>query len=593
MFSRTTAFEQKGKISNQNLKTEEIFDYIEQKNYDKIKEIFSNTDYKVWQLKDENGYTILHKSVFNNDIETTNLILEEFKKRLGMKTKDSLPKFINEKTNEGLTALHYASSKGNINLLQLLIKNGASVEAATNIGKNIMHMAAEGNQPSMMIYLISKEHQSAQSVDENGSTPLHWACYAGAEEAVNFLLNMGANINAQDKEKLTPLHLAVLGGKDKIVVKLLQKNADKTIMNIRGELPIDLARKKNKKNIEIILDDDNDVNPLCSTQTPNNYIEPSDIYKRFILLMIIIPEVVIYLFILPYLKDWIETIVNLPAFGLCLLSYFIFIGKDPGYKQNSQLIKEARGDYPLLLKVNEGVDVRNFCPKCFIQKSNNIKHCFICDKCVEQFHHHCFWINKCIGKNNRIFYIIFVFFSLFYGNHAIYLSLELLWDDVNLPYDSKKMHLYLFDKERGYRVLGAASVGVFAVLACLPLWFIFFIEILKSFGCFNKKYDDGSLESIVKRSSKNIDFNRELELQDKENALLPEEEREQLIKNEDNIESIQIKNNNNDLNLINTDNIINNKNSDSILENNDIIGKGAINEVENIDEEKIIPEEDN
>ena len=40
MFSRTTAFEQKGKISNQNLKTEEIFDYIEQKNYDKIKEIF-------------------------------------------------------------------------------------------------------------------------------------------------------------------------------------------------------------------------------------------------------------------------------------------------------------------------------------------------------------------------------------------------------------------------------------------------------------------------------------------------------------------------------------------------------------------------
>ena len=116
---------------------------------------------------------------------------------------------------------------------------------------------------------------------------------------------------------------------------------------------------------------------------------------------------------------------------------------------------------------------------------------------------------------------------------------------------------------------------------------------MKSFGCFNKKYDDGSLESIVKRSSKNIDFNRELELQDKENALLPEEEREQLIKNEDNIESIQIKNNNNDLNLINTDNIINNKNSDSILENNDIIGKGAINEVENIDEEKIIPEEDN
>ena len=30
----------------------------------------------------------------------------------------------------------------------------------------------------------------------------------------------------------------------------------------------------------------------------------------------------------------------------------------------------------------------------FLQKSYNIKHCFICDKCVEDFSHHCFWINK-------------------------------------------------------------------------------------------------------------------------------------------------------------------------------------------------------
>ena len=244
MFSRTSNAEINIKTTNQNLKTEDFFEYIQQKNVDKIKEYFSNPEYKVWQLKDENGYTILHKSVFNDDIETTTLIINEVKKRVGMNSKDSLSKFINEKTNEGLTALHYAAYKGNIPLLQLLIKNGASVDAVTNLGKNVIHMAAEGNQPSMMIYLISKEHQSSQSVDENGSTPLHWACYAGAEEAVNFLLNLGANIDAQDKEKLTPLHLAVIGGREKIVLKLLQKNANKNLLNVRKELPIDLAKKK-------------------------------------------------------------------------------------------------------------------------------------------------------------------------------------------------------------------------------------------------------------------------------------------------------------------------------------------------------------
>ena len=103
-----------------------------------------------------------------------------------MGSKETLPKFIDGKTNERFTSLHYASYKGNIPLLQLLIKNRASIDAVTNLGKNVMHMAAEGSQPSMMIYLIRIIHKSSQTVDENGSTPLHWACYTVAEESVIF-----------------------------------------------------------------------------------------------------------------------------------------------------------------------------------------------------------------------------------------------------------------------------------------------------------------------------------------------------------------------------------------------------------------------
>ena len=576
MFLRTSNVEQNTKSTNPNLKAEDFFEYIQQKNVDKIKEYFSNPEYKVWQLKDENGYTILHKSVFNNDIETTTLIINEVKKRVGMGSKDSLSKFINEKTNEGLTALHYASYKGNIPLLQLLIKSGASVEAVTNLGKNIIHMAAEGNQPSMMIYLISKEHQSSQSVDENGSTPLHWACYAGAEEAVNFLINLGANIDAQDKEKLTPLHLAVLGGRDKIVLRLLQKNANKNLMNVRKELPIDLARKKNHKKIVIILEDDDNYNSLCSLQIPKFYIAPTDIYKKFILLMIIIPEVIIYLFILPYLEGIIETFINLPLFILCIISYFIFIGKDPGYKNNHQLEKEARGQYPLMLKVDEGIDVRNFCPKCYIQKSNNIKHCFICDKCVEDFNHHCFWINKCIGKNNRFFYCLFILFSLIYANHTLYISLELLLDDVNLPYNEDKfLHFFIFKHERGFRVLGAAITGIFSLIVGLPLWFLLLIEILKKFGLYgNKKYDENSLENLIKKATKE-DIRTEVELQGKEDALLPNDENEQLINKKDDDNNDDENKNNNENN-----NIINNNDNNNIIVNDNNNENKSINVVE-------------
>ncbi len=532
MFTRASFSEIQTKSFNQNIKTSEFFDYIQQKNHDKIQEYFSNPDFKVWLLKDENGYTMLHKSVFNNDIETTEIIIKEAKRRLGMGKGDALAKFINDKNNDGLTALHFAANKGNIPLLKLLIDNGANVDAVTNLGKNVMHMAAEGNQPSMIIYLITEEHQSSQCVDESGSTPLHWACYAGAEEAVNFLLNLNVDINEQDKEKLTPLHLATNEGRENIVLKLLQKNADKNIPNNKGELPIDLARKKNHKRIEQILGEE-DFNPLCSLELPKYYIQPKDIYKKIIILMIVVPEVVIYFFILPYLYGYYQSFINVPAFIFTLLFYFIFIGVDPGYQKNTEMEQKAKGKYPLILKVNDGVDVRNYCPKCFVQKSYNITHCFICDKCVIDMSHHCFWINKCIARKNRGLYITFIIFALIYANHALYICLELLWDDVNLPYDHKLIHLYIFDKHKGFRVLGASIAGVFSLIVGLPLWFLILIEAFKACGKFGKKKNtvESQLQEIILNTNeKNPDT-----LMSSTMVELQEEKKEFLIdENEDN-----------------------------------------------------------
>ena len=163
------------------------------------------------------------------------------------------------------------------------------------------------------------------------------------------------------------------------------------------------------------------------------------------------------------------------------------MGKDPGYKTNTVMQKEVAGKYPLIVQIKNGIDVRNYCPKCFVQKAANITHCFECDKCVEEFSHHCFWINKCIAKKNKELYIIFVFFSLIYANHTLFICLELLWDDVNLPYDTKYLHLYIFDQKRGFRVLGASACGVFSLITGLPLWFLFLIEMFKLCGLLGKK----------------------------------------------------------------------------------------------------------
>lgn len=87
---------------------------------------------KVWLLKEENDYTAVHRAVFNNSERIVLLIIDELKKRIGFESKISLSNFINEKTNEGITALHYAAYKGNIEIAKLLIQNGVIVELVTN-----------------------------------------------------------------------------------------------------------------------------------------------------------------------------------------------------------------------------------------------------------------------------------------------------------------------------------------------------------------------------------------------------------------------------------------------------------------------------
>ena len=49
-----------------------------------------------------------------------------------------------------------------------------------------------------------------------------------------------------------------------------------------------------------------------------------------------------------------------------------------------------------------------FCRKCNVVKNKDTKHCQDCDCCILEFDHHCPWIGKCVGKENKIRFFAFV-----------------------------------------------------------------------------------------------------------------------------------------------------------------------------------------
>lgn len=144
-----------------------------------------------------------------------------------------LKELVNQKTNEGFTSVHYSAFKGNLvrpkqPALKVIVEHGGDLKARNQQELDAMQVAAQGDR-ALMVAWLSEQGMSAETVDKNGSTPLHWACFMGNEEAVSVLLALGAKIDTQDCQGQTPLHLATSSSNSRIMKSLLFKGASREL----------------------------------------------------------------------------------------------------------------------------------------------------------------------------------------------------------------------------------------------------------------------------------------------------------------------------------------------------------------------------
>ncbi len=114
---------------------------------------------------------------------------------------------VNEKTNSGTTALHFAVSKSNLDIARKLIAHGASTRIKDKRSQLALHRAAAvGNVPIIKLLLENKSPINATDMDS--FTALHHAISEGHGDAAVVLLKAGAEADKRDASGKLAVDLA-------------------------------------------------------------------------------------------------------------------------------------------------------------------------------------------------------------------------------------------------------------------------------------------------------------------------------------------------------------------------------------------------
>ncbi|MEI6190957.1 MAG: ankyrin repeat domain-containing protein [bacterium] len=150
---------------------------------------------------------------------------------------------VDEADKNGQNALMFATTLNCPYSFQTLLDNGANVNFADKKGKTVLMYAVEAKQQNMdMISLLIKNGANVDAKNTSEWTALHYAATVGNVPAINLLVKSGANINARKDSGATPLIVATLTSHVDVMKILLDLGADPLIKTSSGMSAMDYAK---------------------------------------------------------------------------------------------------------------------------------------------------------------------------------------------------------------------------------------------------------------------------------------------------------------------------------------------------------------
>ncbi len=129
------------------------------------------------------------------------------------------PKMLEARSVRGIRPLHCAAVEGDVLIVDILLDEGADINAQCFDGTTPLMKAVGAGQPNVLIEL-DVPWLDVNLRDKKGRAALHYAAECGCCETIEFLLQRGADVNAQCNRGTTPLMIAAKTGQPELLDKL-------------------------------------------------------------------------------------------------------------------------------------------------------------------------------------------------------------------------------------------------------------------------------------------------------------------------------------------------------------------------------------